>query len=64
MTPQELAEATATESERVEWKESDRDTNGSLQAVCALANDLEDSRRPGFVVIGWDVALLAGMFCW
>lgn len=52
MTPQELAEATATESERVEWKESDRDTNGILQAVCALANDLEDSRRPGFVVIG------------
>lgn len=52
MTEDDVREAFAGESERVEWKESDRDTNALLQAVCALANDLENSRRSGFLVIG------------
>jgi len=52
MDPVELTLILTDETERIEWKESDRDTNGLLQAVCALANDLEDSRRPGFLVIG------------
>jgi ATP-dependent DNA helicase RecG len=52
VTDDELREAFARESERVEWKESDRDTSALLQAMCALANDLENSRRSGFLVIG------------
>lgn len=42
------------EGTREEWKESDRDAAELLQAVCALANDLDDSHRPGFVVVGID----------
>ncbi len=52
MTLKESAEVLAGESERVEWKQSTADVNGILHAVCALANDLGDSRRPGFVVLG------------
>ena len=52
MTPEELKEALAGESERVEWKQSTADVNDIFHAVCALANDLGDSRRSGFLVIG------------
>lgn len=52
MTPEELSEALAGESERVEWKQSASDPTDILHAACALANDLGDSRRPGYLVIG------------
>lgn len=52
MTPEELREALAGESERVEWKQSTSDASDILHAVCALANDLGDSRRPGYLVLG------------
>jgi ATP-dependent DNA helicase RecG len=52
MTPEELREALASESERVEWKQSQADVSDILHAACALANDLADSRRPGFLVLG------------
>lgn len=52
MDPAEAAEALSEESERVEWKQSLRDRDDALRAVCALANDLGDSRRPGFFVVG------------
>jgi ATP-dependent DNA helicase RecG len=52
MTPEELREALASESERVEWKQSQADVGDILHAACALANDLADSRRPGFLVLG------------
>lgn len=52
MTPEELHEALAGESERVEWKRSQADASDILHAACALANDLADSRRPGFLVLG------------
>ena len=52
MTPEEIREALSGESERVEWKQSAADAGDILHAACALANDLGDSRRPGFLVIG------------
>lgn len=52
MTPEELREALASESERVEWKQSQSDVGDILRAACALANDLGDSRRPGYLVLG------------
>jgi len=42
-----------TETDRLEWKESSREDK-ILQAVCALANDLGDSRRPGHLLVGVD----------
>ncbi len=52
MTPQEWAEALRGESERVEWKESDRQAEELLRAACALANDLGGSARDGFILLG------------
>jgi ATP-dependent DNA helicase RecG len=52
MIPEELAQALSGESERVEWKQSNRDASELLSSLAALANDLEDSRKPGYVVIG------------
>ncbi|HEX3553198.1 MAG TPA: RNA-binding domain-containing protein [Thermoanaerobaculia bacterium] len=52
MTPEDLRDALAGESERVEWKQSAADVGDILRAAGALANDLGDSRRPGFLVIG------------
>ncbi|MBI4567825.1 MAG: putative DNA binding domain-containing protein [Planctomycetes bacterium] len=46
--------ACAEESERLERKQTDRDADSVLQATCALANDLGDSRRPGYLVLGVD----------
>lgn len=52
MTPDELAGLLKTETDRIEWKQSSRDVEGILRAVCALANDLSDSKEPGFLLIG------------
>lgn len=52
MTPEELGRVRQGENERVEWKETASDAEALLHAVCALANDLNDSGTPGFVVIG------------
>ncbi len=54
MKPEDLAAALAAEGDRVEWKQSARDGDEILRAVCALANDLGDSASPGFLVIGLD----------
>lgn len=40
------------EDERVEWKESPRDANEILRAVCALANDLGGTGAPSYLLIG------------
>jgi ATP-dependent DNA helicase RecG len=48
----EIAEILSGEGPRVEWKESPSDSSDVLHAVCALANDLSDSRKPGFLVFG------------
>ncbi len=42
-----------TETDRIEWKESSREDK-ILQAVCALANDLGDTKRPGHLLVGVD----------
>jgi ATP-dependent DNA helicase RecG len=47
----DLDELLRTESDRVEWKTSDRE---ALQAVCALANDLGGTGRPGYLLLGVD----------
>ncbi|HEX5747184.1 MAG TPA: RNA-binding domain-containing protein [Archangium sp.] len=52
MSPEELKSYLKSEDPRLEWKQSSRDSNEILQAVCALANDLGDSRKPGFLLIG------------
>lgn len=52
MTEEELTQAVAAESDRVEWKQSCRAAGPILQAACALANDLGNSQRPGFIVLG------------
>lgn len=52
MTPEELGKLLQSEDERTEWKQSTKDASDILHAVCALANDLGDSRAPGFLVIG------------
>ncbi|MBI5363239.1 MAG: putative DNA binding domain-containing protein [Planctomycetes bacterium] len=41
-----------TETDRVEWKESPSAGEDVLQAVAALANDLGNTGRPGFLVLG------------
>ena len=52
MTDEERSLALTEETDRVEWKESAENGTSILNAVCALANDLGDSRRPGYLVIG------------
>ncbi len=53
ITDQELqALLTDVESDRVERKASLSDRNKIRQAICAFANDLPDSRLPGFIFIG------------
>lgn len=41
-----------TETDRVEWKQSAKDGDGIVEAVCALANDLGATQTPGYVVVG------------
>jgi ATP-dependent DNA helicase RecG len=53
MTDQELEVLLKDlESPRVERKESFSDENKIRQAICAFANDLDDSRQPGVLFIG------------
>jgi len=53
MTDQELKVLlNDVESPRVERKESFSDENRIRQAICAFANDLDDSRKPGVLFIG------------
>jgi ATP-dependent DNA helicase RecG len=54
MTPEDLARALSAEGERVEWKQSARDGDEILRAVCALANDLGDTASTGLLVVGVD----------
>lgn len=41
-----------TEADRIESKRSPQDSDGLFQAVCALANDLGASGRPGYLAVG------------
>ena len=50
--PAAAAELLANESLRVEWKDNDADSRKVLRAVTAPANDLENSGKPGYVVLG------------
>jgi ATP-dependent DNA helicase RecG len=54
MTPEELEQYLQYEDDRIEWKQSPKNTSGLLQAVCALANDIDDRKKPGFLLIGVD----------
>lgn len=53
LTDQELKQLLLDgESERVEFKESASDTKKIKQAICAFANDLTNSGKPGVILIG------------
>nr|VFK79117.1 MAG: Putative DNA-binding domain-containing protein [Candidatus Kentron sp. SD] len=41
-----------TETDRIEWKETEKDTKDIARAVCALANDLGDTREDGYLILG------------
>ncbi|MEZ4469464.1 MAG: putative DNA binding domain-containing protein [bacterium] len=56
----DLEELLAAETDRVEWKRSDRDGSAILQAVCALANDLSGTEQPGYLLLGVDAS---GVVC-
>lgn len=49
-----LEKLLASETDRIEWKSSSRDTDEVLRAVCALANDLGSSGTAGHLLIGVD----------
>lgn len=51
VSPEEIEALFREETSHVEWKES-HDAKDLLDAVCAFANDLADSKREGHVVIG------------
>ena len=52
MEPERFNQLLSSETDRVEWKQSPRDGDGILEAVCALANDLGASGVPGYVLVG------------
>ncbi len=52
MDPHLLDLLSRTETDRIEWKESVKDGDGILRAVCALANDLGRTDQDGYVVVG------------
>ncbi|MFO0981079.1 MAG: putative DNA binding domain-containing protein [Planctomycetota bacterium] len=52
MDPTQLASLLQTETDRVEWKQSTHKPDDILRAVCALANDLGNSQRSGFLLLG------------
>ncbi|MEW6073869.1 MAG: RNA-binding domain-containing protein [Planctomycetota bacterium] len=52
MDPMLLERLLRTEDERVEWKESTRDTTEIAHAACALANDLGAAGKPGYLLLG------------
>lgn len=45
----DLNQLLAGETERVEWKESARNSNVVFRSVCALANDLGETNEPGYL---------------
>lgn len=49
-----IADYLRTESDRIEWKVSADDSEKIIQAVCAMANDLGGSARPGIILVGVD----------
>ncbi|MBZ5708706.1 AlbA family DNA-binding domain-containing protein [Nannocystis pusilla] len=51
MAPEDIEALFRGETAHVEWKES-HEAKDLLDAVCAFANDLADSKRAGHVVIG------------
>jgi ATP-dependent DNA helicase RecG len=51
MPPLDLDNLLRIETDRIEWKESDRE---ALEAVCALANDLGNSGQTGWLLLGID----------
>lgn len=48
----DLSQLLAGETERVEWKESIRNSNVVFRSVCALANDLGETNESGYLVVG------------
>jgi ATP-dependent DNA helicase RecG len=52
MTSVDLENLLKTETDRIEWKETVADSDDILHAVCALANDLGDSKQPGYLIVG------------
>ncbi|MCY0986894.1 hypothetical protein OV203_07165 [Nannocystis sp. ILAH1] len=46
MTPEDVEALFREETDHVEWKES-HEAKDMLEAVCAFANDLADSKREG-----------------
>ena len=54
MTAFDLQRLLATETDRVEWMRSPRNTDEVLRAVCALANDLGATDEPGYLLVGVD----------
>lgn len=53
MNGPKIEDLLAGETPRIEWKENP-EARDILDAICALANDLEDSRQPGFLILGVD----------
>jgi len=47
-----LDELLTGETSRVEWKEREVDSGKILPPVCAFANDLENSGKAGYLVLG------------
>nr|VFK22602.1 MAG: Putative DNA-binding domain-containing protein [Candidatus Kentron sp. LPFa]VFK35301.1 MAG: Putative DNA-binding domain-containing protein [Candidatus Kentron sp. LPFa] len=48
----ETAHLLKTETDRIEWKQTEKDTKDIARAVCALANDLGDTHEDGYLVLG------------
>nr|VFK51599.1 MAG: ATP-dependent DNA helicase RecG [Candidatus Kentron sp. TUN]VFK54030.1 MAG: ATP-dependent DNA helicase RecG [Candidatus Kentron sp. TUN] len=48
----ETTELLKTETDRIEWKETEKDTKDIARVICALANDLRNSREAGYLVLG------------
>nr|VFJ46841.1 MAG: ATP-dependent DNA helicase RecG [Candidatus Kentron sp. FW] len=48
----ETTDLLKTETNRIEWKETDKNTKDILHTVCALANDLGNTGKDGYLVLG------------
>ena len=46
-----MEELLRSETDRIEWKSSLKQTEEIIRAVCALANDLRDSGQPGYLIV-------------
>jgi ATP-dependent DNA helicase RecG len=54
VTPEKLEQYLRYEDDRIEWKQSTKDASGILRAICALANDIGDRKKPGVLIVGVD----------